>query len=86
MDRRNFLQSVGAVTAGSALRPLQRLAKAAPSRPNFVVVLADDMGFSDAGCFGGEIDTPVIDGLARAELDLQTCTRQRDVGLRETAC
>ncbi|HEX9200080.1 MAG TPA: arylsulfatase [Acidobacteriaceae bacterium] len=65
MDRRNFLQSVGAVTAGSALRPLQRLAKAAPSRPNFVVVLADDMGFSDAGCFGGEIDTPVIDGLAR---------------------
>jgi arylsulfatase len=34
------------------------------SRPNFVVIVADDMGFSDAGCYGGEIRTPNIDGLA----------------------
>lgn len=33
-------------------------------KPNFVVILADDMGYSDAGCFGGEINTPAIDGLA----------------------
>lgn len=33
--------------------------------PNFVVILADDMGFSDAGCYGGEIATPTLDSLAR---------------------
>lgn len=33
-------------------------------RPNIVVILADDMGFSDPGCFGGEIHTPNINWLA----------------------
>jgi arylsulfatase A-like enzyme len=32
--------------------------------PNFVIILADDMGFSDAGCYGGEIATPNLDALA----------------------
>jgi arylsulfatase len=36
------------------------------ARPNVVLVLVDDMGFSDVGCYGGEIDTPNIDRLARA--------------------
>jgi len=35
-----------------------------PSRPNIIVVMADDMGFSDLGCYGGEIETPTIDRLA----------------------
>jgi arylsulfatase len=35
------------------------------SRPNIVVILADDMGFSDPGCFGGEINTPNINWLAQ---------------------
>jgi arylsulfatase A-like enzyme len=37
-------------------------------RPNFIVVLADDMGFSDLGCYGGEAHTPNIDALAAAGL------------------
>ena len=33
-------------------------------RPNVIVIMADDMGFSDIGCYGGEIRTPVLDSLA----------------------
>lgn len=33
-------------------------------RPNIVVILADDMGYSDLGCFGGELTTPNLDALA----------------------
>lgn len=36
------------------------------SRPNIVLILADDMGFSDLGAYGGEIATPNLDALARA--------------------
>ena len=35
-------------------------------RPNVVLVLVDDMGFSDIGCYGGEVRTPNLDRLARA--------------------
>ena len=35
----------------------------APTRPNFIVILADDMGYSDIGCFGSEILTPNLDRL-----------------------
>ncbi|MEP7207020.1 MAG: arylsulfatase [Casimicrobiaceae bacterium] len=38
--------------------------RAATGAPNVVIVYMDDMGFSDPGCFGGEIDTPHIDALA----------------------
>ncbi|PWY76941.1 arylsulfatase [Aspergillus eucalypticola CBS 122712] len=37
----------------------------APKRPNFLVVVADDLGFSDIGCFGGEIRTPNLNRLAQ---------------------
>lgn len=39
-----------------------------PARPNFLLILADDMGFSDAGCYGGEIQTPNLDRLAKGGL------------------
>lgn len=46
------------------------LAAAQPSqaqeRPNIIVILVDDMGYSDLGCFGSEIQTPHLDSLAHA--------------------
>lgn len=56
-NRRGFLQSLAGGVAAAAAQPR--------SRPNIVLILADDMGFSDIGCFGGEIRTPHLDSLAR---------------------
>jgi len=40
----------------------------ADMRPNIVLVMVDDMGFSDLGCYGSEIETPVLDRLAEEGL------------------
>ena len=48
-----FLASAGPAEEARAAR-----------RPNFLVILADDLGFSDIGCYGGEIETPNLDKLA----------------------
>lgn len=59
LTRRSFLQSIPA--AAGALTPALA---AAPPRPNIILILVDDMGFSDIGCYGSEIETPNIDRLA----------------------
>lgn len=41
---------------------------AATKRPNIILILADDMGFSDLGCYGSEIPTPNLDTLAAGGL------------------
>lgn len=38
---------------------------ASAERPNFILIMADDMGISDIGCYGGEIETPALDLLAK---------------------
>jgi hypothetical protein len=37
----------------------------AADNPNILLILADDLGFSDLGCYGSEIATPNLDGVAR---------------------
>ena len=42
------------------------------SRPNIIIIMADDMGFSDIGCYGGEVNTPNLDKLASNGIKLRT--------------
>ncbi len=56
MNRREFLAGLGGAPA------LVRAASA--KRPNIVLIMADDMGYSDLGCYGSEIATPNLDRLA----------------------
>src|SRR4051794_39967714 len=47
-----------------AIAGLADSARATEGRPSVVVILADDLGYSDLGCYGSEIQTPNLDGLA----------------------
>ncbi len=71
-SRREFIQAGLYAGAGAMLPFAARQARAeraaTDQRPNIVFILADDMGFSDLGCYGSEIDTPNIDALARGGL------------------
>jgi len=64
LDRRQFLQLAAAAALPLGCGSAGRQETASTSKPNIVVIMADDMGFSDIGCYGGEIETPHIDALA----------------------
>jgi arylsulfatase A-like enzyme len=58
------LAAVLALSAATAPPAAAADASAKPRKPNFLIIIADDMGFSDAGCYGGDVSTPNIDKLA----------------------
>ncbi len=68
ISRRRFLRGLGAGAAGMAMVPCAPRAEAdAESKrpPNFVVILIDDLGYQDLGCFGASlIKTPCLDQMA----------------------
>ena len=55
----SFLLNVVPVIAAPVRSEVDR------SRPNVILIMVDDMGYSDIGCYGGEVNTPNIDMLAR---------------------
>jgi arylsulfatase A-like enzyme len=62
---RQFIGLIAIFLAMMVSAPLQAADDAAkPARPNIVVILVDDMGFSDISCYGSEIQTPHLDKLA----------------------
>src|SRR5262245_58780325 len=65
-----------ALAVSAALFPF--VAPAAAAGPNILLILADDLAFSDLGCYGGEIATPNLDRLAKDGLRFRqfyNCTR-----------
>ena len=52
------------VMATCCCRPILAVDESTDERPNVMIIMADDMGYSDLGCFGGEIQTPNLDALA----------------------
>ena len=63
LSRASAVCAAGVLAVATLLQPLPAGAAAAP-RPNIIVILVDDMGFSDIGCYGSEIPTPNLDKLA----------------------
>jgi arylsulfatase len=66
--RKRMRKSVVLFKLCSILPLVTVVAVAVDERPNIIVILSDDMGWSDVGCYGGEISTPNLDRLAAGGL------------------
>ena len=66
ITRREALCRIGGFALGSALLPvMEQLGHADAKRPNIIVILSDDQGYGEVGCYGGKIPTPHLDSLAK---------------------
>ncbi len=63
LTRRGFLKALGLGAVAWTMPTVPVLAQSS-RRPNILLIMSDDMGFSDIGCYGGEIGTPNLDRLA----------------------
>ncbi len=63
-NRYDFLKLAGLGMVALSFPTIGKTAPIAPTKPNIIVILVDDMGFSDLGCYGSEISTPNLDALA----------------------
>ncbi|MBA2114520.1 arylsulfatase [Bremerella alba] len=66
-----FLLSL-CIIACSCFAMVSSVAAAEAKRPNIVLIMCDDMGFSDIGCYGGEVETPHLDKLATSGMRFRT--------------
>ena len=65
LNRRTFLKLAGAKLAVlSTVGRTSVEASRTAERPNIILIMSDDMGYSDIACYGGEINTPNLDRLA----------------------
>jgi len=67
-NRRDFLRAVGLGAVSFLVPAAASAARRKAKRPNIVLIMADDMGYSDLGCYGGEIETPRLDAMAEEGL------------------
>lgn len=85
MDRREFVTGAAATTLGAAhftefpataattsrIQPVVK--RPLPSRPNVIIIICDDLGYGDLPCYGGRLEAPSLDQVARDGVVLTHC-------------
>lgn len=87
ISRRRFLSQCGQSAAAAAAAGSVLAAEAPRERPNIIVMLADDLGYGDVGCFGQRIiKTPWVDRLAQQGIRFTQCYAASTVCAPSRSC